>query len=62
MERTEVNVNQSDIRAFVRGELVGLKKEISGILGTIKNEPTHLHLLDVLERINRILKPYPMKK
>jgi hypothetical protein len=62
MERTEVNVNQSDIRAFVRGELVGLKKEISGILGTIKDEPTHLHLLDVLERINRILKPYPMKE
>jgi hypothetical protein len=62
VERTDVDVSQSDIRSVVRGELIGLRKEISGILGRIKDEPTRLHLQDILERIDRILNPYPPKK
>jgi hypothetical protein len=62
IERTEVLVAQSDIRPFVRGELIGLKKEIMGTINGIKDEPTRLHLQDVLERIEKILNPYPPKK
>lgn len=62
MERTEVNVSQSDIRPFVRGELIGPKKEIMGIFSDIKDEPTSLHLQDVFERIEKILNPFPLKK
>ena len=62
MERTEVNVNQSDIRPFVRGELIGLKKEIMGIISGIKDEPTRLHLQDIMERVDKILNPYPAIK
>lgn len=61
IERTEVDVSQSDIRPFVRGELTGIKKEIAGIMGRIKDEPTRLHLRDVVGRIEKILNPYPMK-
>ncbi len=62
IERTEVDVSQSDIRAFVRGELTGLKKEIMGTINGIKDEPTLLHLQDVLERIEKILNPFPQLK
>jgi hypothetical protein len=62
IERTEVDVSQSDIRPYVRGELIGLQKEIMSVIGRIKDEPTRLHLQDILERIQKILNPYPVKK
>jgi hypothetical protein len=61
-ERTEVNVGQSDIRPFVRGELKKLSREIGDGLNRIKDESTMLHLNDILERIDKILDPFPMKK
>lgn len=62
MERTEVNVSQSDIRPFVRGELKNLRQEILDVRNKIKDEPTLLHLNDILKRIDKILDPFPMKK
>jgi len=61
-ERTEVNVGQSDIRPFVRGELKKLSLEIGDVLNRIKDESTMLHLNDILERIDKVLDPFPMKK
>lgn len=61
-ERTEVNVGQSDIRPFVRGELKKLSMEIGNVLNKIKDEPTVLHVNDIQERIKKILDPYPLKK
>jgi hypothetical protein len=62
VERTEVNVSQSDIRAFVRGELKNISQEIRGVRSRIKDGPTLLHLDDTLKRIDRILDPFPQKK
>lgn len=62
MERTEVNVAQSDIRPFARGELKKLSREIGIALAKIKDEPTRLHLNDIQERIDKILNPLPPNK
>jgi hypothetical protein len=53
-----VNVPQSDIRPYVRGQLVTLKGEINGALaGGGLNRATRLHLQDALVRIEDILDP-----
>jgi len=54
---TEVNVSQSDIHAFVRGELETLKREIRTTLGRNPDRATRLHLEDAIVRIDRILDP-----
>ncbi|MEE9134075.1 MAG: zinc-dependent metalloprotease [Gemmatimonadota bacterium] len=55
---TSVNVSQSDIRPFARGELVTLKREITRALnrGGL-DRATRLHLQDAIVRIDRILDP-----
>jgi hypothetical protein len=54
---TRVDVSQSDIRAFVRGELDTLKREIQRRLTTGPDRVTRLHLKDVIVRIDDILDP-----
>jgi hypothetical protein len=55
---TGVNVPQSDIRPFVRGELERLKRDINRALarGGL-DRATRLHLQDAVVRIDKILKP-----
>ena len=56
VRRTNVNVNQSDIRAIVRAELKTLQRSIrTGI--SRSNGITRIHLQDALERVNNILDP-----
>ncbi len=57
IQRTEVTVNQSDIRAYVRGELVALKDRIPQVEGQIDDKATRLHLRDIAARIDKILNP-----
>ncbi|WP_425155141.1 zinc-dependent metalloprotease [Candidatus Palauibacter sp.] len=54
---TSVDVSQSDIRAFVRGELTGLQEAIEGALRRDLDRTTELHLRDALARIDEILDP-----
>ena len=54
---TTVNVPQSDIRPFVRGELETLKRAITTALGRNPDSATRLHLEDARVRIDRILDP-----
>ena len=54
---TSVDVSQSDIRAFVRGELMGLQEAIEDTLGGNLDRTTELHLRDALARIDNILDP-----
>ncbi|WP_420634856.1 zinc-dependent metalloprotease [Candidatus Palauibacter sp.] len=54
---TSVDVSQSDIRAFVRGELAGLQESIEGALRRRLDRTTELHLRDALARIDDILNP-----
>ncbi|MDH3495908.1 MAG: zinc-dependent metalloprotease [Gemmatimonadota bacterium] len=55
--RTDVNVAQSDIRAFARGELEALKRQITAALPRVTDRATRLHLRDVQARIDEILEP-----
>ncbi len=54
---TPVDVSQSDIRAFVRGELTVLQGEIQRSLGRTRDRATRYHLQDALARIDEILDP-----
>jgi hypothetical protein len=54
---TAVNVPQSDIRPYVRGELETLKREIGTALNRRLDSATRLHLLDAQARIEEILNP-----
>jgi hypothetical protein len=54
---TTVNVPQSDIRPFVRGELVTLEHEIQRALNRSLDTTTRLHLQDAVVRIDHILNP-----
>ncbi len=55
--RTEVDVSQSDIRPFVRGELRTLQQQITAALPRVRDRATRLHLEDALVRIDDILDP-----
>ncbi|MEE8117547.1 MAG: zinc-dependent metalloprotease [Gemmatimonadales bacterium] len=55
--RTNVNVSQSDIRPFVRGQLNTLKREIGAALRRVRDRATRLHLEDAVVRIDDILDP-----
>jgi len=55
---TTVDVSQSDIRAFTRGELVALQKQVAAALPRYAaNQDVNYHLQDVLKRIDNILNP-----
>ena len=54
---TAVDVSQSDIRAFVRGELNVLKGQIQRALRRNLNTATRYHLEDAVVRIDAILHP-----
>lgn len=58
-ERTRqyFNVNQSDIRALVRGELNTLKNAINRIKNSVSNTETKYHYQDAVKRIDLILDP-----
>ena len=51
------NVNQSDIRALVRGELSVLKKQVSAAANRNVDTETKYHYQDVAERIETIFEP-----
>ena len=54
---TSVNVAQSDIRAFARGDLEDIKREAAAAAARTTDRATRLHLRDVVARVDRILKP-----
>ncbi len=54
---TPVNVSQSDIRAFARGELERIKTEATQAAGRTRDRATALHLKDIAARVEKILDP-----
>jgi hypothetical protein len=54
---TQVDVSQSDIRPFVRGELVTLRQLIQQAIGRSPSRATTLHYRDAIVRIDDILDP-----
>jgi hypothetical protein len=52
---TPVDVSQSDIRPYVRGELVTLRREVASSISRTRDRTTQLHLRDTLARIDDIL-------
>jgi hypothetical protein len=55
---TNIDVSQSDIRAYTRGELVTLQGEVkAALLRYAGNQEMRYHLQDVLQRIDNILNP-----
>lgn len=55
--RQYFNVNQSDVRALVRGELNLLKRKLVGASNAAVNTLTKYHYRDCIERINAVLDP-----
>jgi hypothetical protein len=55
VQRTNVDVSQSDIRPVVRSVLRQLKSDIEGNQTKISDEMTRIHLRDCAERIGQIL-------
>lgn len=55
--RQYYNVNQSDVRALVRGELNTIKQTLTRASKTTVNTETKYHYKDAIERINNILDP-----
>jgi hypothetical protein len=55
--RQYFNVNQSDVRALVRGELNQLKRILIGAAKGAVNTETKYHYRDIIERINNALDP-----
>lgn len=54
---TPVNVSQSDIRAFARGELQSLRRDLQAARGRVRGDVHRLHIEDALVRITDILEP-----
>jgi hypothetical protein len=54
---TNVDVSQSDIPAFARGDLMDIQRESRAALGRVSDRATRLHLQDVIARIDRIMSP-----
>jgi hypothetical protein len=52
-----VNVGQSDIQSFARGELTRLKRSVRTAASRVSNTTSSYHLLDVMARINVALDP-----
>ena len=57
ISRTNVDVNESDIRAITRAELNTLQRRIRSGLNRTGDTMTRIHLRDALERIDAILNP-----
>ena len=57
LKQTVVNINDSDIKAAVRGELKRLKRDINRAITTAPNTISRYHLQDTADRINTILDP-----
>ena len=57
LKQTRVNVNQSDIKPVVRGELKRLKRDVKSAIGSASNTMTRYHLQDSVDRIDAILDP-----
>jgi len=57
VSRTAVDVNQSDIRAITRAELITLQSAVRSAIGRTGDTMTKIHLRDALERIDAILNP-----
>lgn len=55
--RQYFNVNQSDVRALVRGELNQLKTVLNSASKRSINTETKYHYIDCIERINNLLDP-----
>lgn len=55
--RPSVNVSQSDIRSFARGELSRLKRDVRAAVSKAPNTTSRYHLQDVLARIDKALDP-----
>ncbi|MBC2845041.1 zinc-dependent metalloprotease [Winogradskyella flava] len=55
--RQYFNVNQSDVRALVRGELNQLKRTLTAAARAAVNTETKYHYRDCIERINNTLDP-----
>lgn len=51
------NVNQSDVRALVRGELNALKNQLNTRKNTVSHTETKYHYQDAVKRIEQILDP-----
>ena len=51
------NVNTSDVKALVRGELVALRSNLRSARNSNVNEMTKLHYNDVIARITEVLDP-----
>jgi hypothetical protein len=56
-KQTAVNINQSDIKPVVRGELKRLKRDLKRNIGVAKNTITRYHFQDAVDRIDQILDP-----
>lgn len=52
-----VNVSQSDIKSFARGELNRLKRDIRANISKASNQTTRYHLEDAIARIDMALDP-----
>jgi hypothetical protein len=52
-----VNVGQSDIKSFARGELTRLKRDVKSAASRASNTTSRYHLQDVLARIDVALDP-----
>ena len=52
---TSVDISQSDIPAFARGDLEDVRREASAALPRVRDRATRLHLRDVIARIDHIM-------
>ncbi len=57
LKQTLVNVNQSDIKPVVRGELKRIKRDAKRAIATAPNTITRYHLQDIVARIDAYLDP-----
>jgi hypothetical protein len=53
----DTTAQETDVAPFVRGQLHTLRDELAGAAGQISHRATRLHYLDVIVRIEAILKP-----
>ena len=52
-----VNISQSDIKSYARGELNRLKRDVRASISKAPNTVTRYHLQDVVARIDKALDP-----
>lgn len=57
ISRSNIDVENSDIRAIVRAELTTLRRSLRNSVGGSSDRMTRYHIQDLIERINDILDP-----